>query len=56
MHLSQNSALFSKKRCTTIAAMPQLQAGTDGNTALREGKVLAWEKGPGMGKADYFKD
>lgn len=54
MRLSQTSALSRIKCCTTVEAMAHLWAGTDGNTALRE--VLAWEKGPRKGKADYFKE
>lgn len=52
MHLLPNSALFSIKRCTTTPVMSR----NWWEHSFEGGKASAWEKGPGKGKADYFKE
>lgn len=56
VHSSQNSALFSTKCCTTIANHAPVISRDWWEHSLEGGKELAWEKGAGKGRADYFKD
>lgn len=53
--ITKLSTIRRKKHCTTIAAMPQLQAGTDGNTALREVKYWHGKRDQGMEKLTTSK-